>query len=65
MSKYIVAAYESFYWEITSTANSAIVEDKLPRDTGLVDKNGKKIYSVPDTVPFGFVSGGKDVAKVS
>lgn len=38
-----------------TTANVAIIEDQQPKDTGLLDATGRKLYRVPERVPFGFV----------
>lgn len=37
------------------TADTVIVEDATPIDTGVLDPYGQKVYRCKDTVRFGFI----------
>ena len=41
--------------DLSVTADVVLEEDKLPRDTGLLDSHGNKLYWVAAKLPFGFV----------
>lgn len=45
---------EDEWWQADARTMTVQDTDRGPKDTGLVDANGVTIYSVPETVPFGF-----------
>ena len=51
----IIGAYRGdFSGEPSLTADTVIESDRAPRDTGLVDQYGNKIYSVEEHPEVGF-----------
>ncbi len=57
-----VAPRAEWVWSYGLDAKPVVVieEERQPRETGLVDQHGAKIYRVPARHPCGFLASGKE-----